>query len=210
MENQPQAAPSGSKSTIWIIILVVVLIVAGGAYFFLAQDDGTNTNSTNNANAGVNSVGNANENTNAAANANANQATNENFNAVTNTNAITQTNELVYVNSQFGFTLEFPTDWTGYTVETYVNSDQSGQPQVYSTVAFEHPRHESSDNQPGKVGFSIFVFENPDTPVPSGITLLSGASSSRFGWTRGNAALPGDLYQLDQEIDGIIASFKTQ
>lgn len=58
MENQPQAAPSGSKSTIWIIILVVVLIVAGGAYYFLAQDDGTNTNASGTINSLTNGISN--------------------------------------------------------------------------------------------------------------------------------------------------------
>lgn len=53
MENQPQMAPSGSKSTMWTIILVVVLIIAGGAYYFLAQNDGMDTNTSNGSNTDI-------------------------------------------------------------------------------------------------------------------------------------------------------------
>ncbi len=100
----------------WIIILVVVLIVAGGAYYFLSQDEGTNTNNTNNANAVVNSVSNA--NVSSATNENVNAATNGNTNTETNTNEDTNTNTTVdtsdwktYEDDEFGFTFKYPDGW---------------------------------------------------------------------------------------------------
>ncbi|MDX9859201.1 MAG: hypothetical protein RBT76_15560 [candidate division Zixibacteria bacterium] len=117
MENQPQAAPHGSKSAMWIIILVVILILAGGAYYFLSQDNDTNTNNTNNANAGVNSAGNVNGNTNAVANANAisnvNQTANTNAasNSDGNANTASTSDWITYTNDELGMTFRYPAEY---------------------------------------------------------------------------------------------------
>lgn len=117
----------------WIVILVVVIVLAGGAYYFLSQND-TNTNSTNNANAAVNSVGNGNENTNASANANVNQTTNENVNAETNSNTVVDTTGWrTYENNALGYSFEYPDTWQYMTFD---NIDQrTSEATVFGTGA---------------------------------------------------------------------------
>ncbi len=112
MDNNERPEAGNSKTGMWVIFFAVVIIVAGGAYYFLSQDEGTNANSTNNANAVVNSVSNANKDTNTVVNENTNEASNENANSKTNTNATVDTsNWKSYSNSSIGFQISYPSDW---------------------------------------------------------------------------------------------------
>lgn len=194
MENQAQAAPNGSKSTMWILILVVVIIVAGGAYYFLSQDDGTNTNSTNNANAVVNSVSNANENANTALNANTNESSNINIDSQTNTNeaningstnspVTTNTNpqEQGYTDDEVGFTFAYPSDWK---VSEYPNGTISVVPSV-----FQEPAPVLKALSSG-LEDAVTWIESNWLSAPEGTLQATGQSQSFSNVT-------GELYEID-------------
>ena len=104
MDNQQKPTKKSSYTT-WVIIIVVIIIALGvGSYFLFFQEEGTNTN---NANTAVNT--NTTTNTNAVSNAN----TTTNTNTVANTNTEIDTSDwLTYTNSEYGYTMKYPSDWT--------------------------------------------------------------------------------------------------
>ncbi len=178
----------------WIIILVVVVIIAGGAYYFLSQDDGTNTNSTNNANAVVNSVSNANSNENT------NAKVNENVNTETNTNKIANINTAIdtsdwntYTDEQSGLSIKYPTDWITVTSDN-------------TTIGFR-----PEDMTVGDQNFSA-VYINI-RPNPSGLTLTSfyeqtGIVDNLFDLSLGNEQITknGVVMTYFETIPGVMAN----
>ncbi|MFH0853259.1 MAG: hypothetical protein V1853_02535 [bacterium] len=99
--NFPNSEHHSSKHRliVFLIILAVVIIGGGGAAYFLLQ-----SNITENDNENINENANtANLNQNSNANINTNVAINQNT---------SQTQNLVYTDTQYGFTIEYPNNWT--------------------------------------------------------------------------------------------------
>jgi len=190
----PQNTPKKGNPALWIVLAVVVLSIIGAVLYY---GDFFNTNTNSNTNEVVN--------TNTAVNQNTN--TTSNTNSSTNTNT-TSASESVYTNDKLGFQLELPQEWSGYTATEYIDQFPTGEERGYSSVEFEHPKKVSDQGRPGVVAFFIYYFDNPDTDVPQGVTMLGQSESIRYGYSKGNGAVPDNLYDLYLQIDDILSSFK--
>jgi len=126
-----------SKTTAWIILGAIVVVLAAGGYYFLAQENG-NTNSSN-AVTVTNTM--ANENVNGSMNANTelNTNTTSNTNEVTNTNTEVDTSDwLTYTNSEYGYTMQYPSDWTVEEVKLSEDPDSRGRIPPLRAVKFRN------------------------------------------------------------------------
>lgn len=180
------------KQTTWIILAIIVLALSVGGYLYFSQQEPSNTNVTD-------LIDNIDENSNAAVAASAN-----------NNTELNTADWLKYENSEFAFRLRFPEDWKGFTVETYRSKSAiSNEPLDYSFVSFVHPSHTSEEGLPGKVSFTLYYFDKAEDQIPIGIKTLEEKGNTKYGWSRGTGAAPGNLHDLAQEIDSIIATFET-
>lgn len=115
---------------------------------------------------------------------------------------------LRYRNDALGFTLAFPVEWRGYRATQYLNVDPNTNAHTdYWLVSFEHPKETSSDGRPGKVGFWIYLFPNPTTVMPQGVHVIADGERGRYGYSKSNAAVPGELEALWNQMDAIRDSF---
>ena len=117
MNNEPQTPSKSSNSTMmWVVLIVILTIAAVGIYLWW-QNSQTNTNTAGNEN--VNKI----LNVNSGVNANTNTAGNTNL--PTNTNTVDTSGWETYANSEFLFSIQYPSEFTRW--ETKLSSEVAGQ-----------------------------------------------------------------------------------
>lgn len=193
--NQPQPKTPAPKSNLkWLWIALVIVVVAGALYYYFVIVKGSKTAVTTSPTPTV--------------------ATSILISPLTPSPvpspSPTATN-LTYTNSQYGFSLVFPATWADFKMKEAHLSGETAT--FYINLPTKENTQEDVTQYAGYFSpFAIGVYtlaqwaavEASEGPHD---TLIIKNSTYAFGWSHANG-IPPDDYKLDDDVAGIIASFK--
>lgn len=193
-QPQPMAPQEGTSKWLWIVLAIVILIAAG--YF------GWNWYSANKTESAA---------TTTTPTTTTTTTTKTTPSTTTSTTETATTGNLTYTNDKYGFTLTFPSTWTGYKMKEATLTDS------VITYYINVPTTDKTftgDSVQDTGYYSPFVITvmtsaqrdalNPEGPNDQ---LIIKNDQYAFGWSQANGTPPSD-WTKGADINTIIASFK--
>lgn len=194
--GQPMAPQGGTSKWLWIVLVIVILIAAGyfGWNWYSANKAKTSTTGTTTTPTTTKTT------------------TKTTPSTTTTTETATTSGNLTYTNDKYGFTLTFPSTWTGYKMKEATLTDSVITYYINVPTTDKTAVAGSTSDAGYYSPFAITVYtlaqwttvENAEGPKD---TLITKNTQYAFGWNQANGTPPSD-WTKGADIKTIIASFK--